>query len=96
MSEINLTGKTWTELVFEGRNKSYGAYELRRENGRTTLKAFFVGILFIGALFAGGFLMSSFGETAAIPATPAPPELHPAEKRIIANRGINFFMLIDL
>ena len=29
MAKIDLTSKEWCDLVFEGRNKSYGAYDLR-------------------------------------------------------------------
>ena len=30
MAKIDLTSREWCELVFEGRNKTYGAYELRK------------------------------------------------------------------
>ena len=33
MAKIDLISKQWCELVFEGRNKSYGAYKLRSEAG---------------------------------------------------------------
>mgnify|MGYP006168943585 FL=1 len=36
--------KKWIDLVFEGRNKEYGAYQLRKENDATTLKALFSAI----------------------------------------------------
>lgn len=55
MSQLNLFGKNWTDLVFEGRNQSYGAYQLRKENEKTTLMAFFAALgLFalIGGLIA--------------------------------------------
>ena len=29
MSKIDLIDSRWTELVFEGKNKAYGAYVLR-------------------------------------------------------------------
>lgn len=43
MSKLNIFDRSWTDLVFEGRNKKYGAYQLRTENPRTTTIAFFVG-----------------------------------------------------
>lgn len=43
MSKLNIFGRSWNDLVFEGRNKKYGAYQLRTENPRTTMIAFFVG-----------------------------------------------------
>jgi len=41
--KIDLLGKKWLDIVFEGRNKSYGAYELRKENSNTNLKALVIG-----------------------------------------------------
>ena len=34
MSDIDLTSGQWRELVFEGRNKEFGAYEIRRTSAR--------------------------------------------------------------
>ena len=39
MSKINLTEKEWCDLVFEGRNKEYGAYRMRANSGRRQLRA---------------------------------------------------------
>ena len=41
--KIDLLGKKWLDIVFEGRNKSYGAYELRKLNSNTNLKALAIG-----------------------------------------------------
>ncbi len=38
-SKSDLYRNEWLELVFANRNKTYGAYELRRHNIQTTLKA---------------------------------------------------------
>ncbi len=53
MANLNIFGKDWTNIVFEGRNKLYGAYVLRRDSGKNTLFALLLGIVFIGGLFAG-------------------------------------------
>jgi periplasmic protein TonB len=47
MSKVSVFDKGWIDLVFEGRNKSYGAYQLRQENPRTTLIALFSGIALV-------------------------------------------------
>ena len=39
-------------MVFEGKNKSYGAYELRKDNTKTTLIALGVGTILFSALMA--------------------------------------------
>ena len=43
-NESVIFDKKWIDLVFEGRNKEYGAYQLRKENDATTLKALFSAI----------------------------------------------------
>jgi len=50
--KLDLLRKSWLDLVFEGRNKLYGAYDLRLKNPRTTLSALAIG----GVVFA--FLVS--------------------------------------
>ncbi|GHT63920.1 cell envelope biogenesis protein TonB [Bacteroidia bacterium] len=37
--DIDLTSPKWTALVFEGKNKKYGAYELRNDSSNRHLKA---------------------------------------------------------
>lgn len=62
MSKLNITKDEWLELVFEGKNKEYGAYQLRKEDGATTTKAFFTALVFVTTLVALPILLSSFGE----------------------------------
>ena len=61
MSNVSIYEKNWIDLVFEDKNKAYGAYQLRKENSQTTLFAFLGGITLILVLFGGWFLFSSFG-----------------------------------
>lgn len=64
MANINLFGKDWTNIVFEGRNKAYGAYKLRQENPKTTLLALLLGIVCIGLAFGGSVAYKSmFGDS---------------------------------
>lgn len=47
-SKIDLFGSEWLDVVFEQKNKSYGAYTLRRQSSSDTVKALFIaGTLFI-------------------------------------------------
>ncbi len=46
-SKLDLFKPEWLDVVFAGRNKAYGAYELRKENSNTTSKAVLIG----GTLF---------------------------------------------
>lgn len=49
MSRLSIYETGWINLVFENRNKEYGAYQLRRDSSKTTVMAFFSGILLIAA-----------------------------------------------
>ncbi len=60
MSNVSIFEKKWIELVFEGKNKEYGAYQLRQENPKTTLKAFFFAIFSISFVSGMAILLSSF------------------------------------
>lgn len=44
MSKVSVFDHAWIDLVFEGRNQSYGAYQLRRQDPKTTMLALFTGI----------------------------------------------------
>lgn len=50
---MNLFKSAWVDTVFEGRNQNYGAYVLRKENGKTMLLALLIGaVLFSLAISA--------------------------------------------
>lgn len=50
--KLDIFSKRWIDLVFEGRNKSYGAYELRKDSSKTSLIALSVGAFVFSALLA--------------------------------------------
>lgn len=49
MSNFNVQKDSWLEVVFEDKNKAYGAYQLRKENDTTTLKALFYAIVLVAS-----------------------------------------------
>lgn len=50
-SKLDILNPDWLEVIFTGRNKSYGAYELRKNNPKTTVRALiYTAILFILAV----------------------------------------------
>ena len=53
MSKIDLISNEWTDLVFEGRNQSYGAYQLRKSTGKRNLWALIIVALAAVLLFLG-------------------------------------------
>lgn len=60
MSKLSLYESKWTDLVFENRNKEYGAYQLRQENAKTTVTALFMGLLLLTAVSSIPVLINQF------------------------------------
>jgi len=58
MSNSSIYESKWTNLVFENKNKEYGAYQLRQENSKTTVTALFVALLLIATLGSISMLIS--------------------------------------
>ncbi len=58
--KLDLLKKQWLEIVFEGRNKSYGAYELRKKNTTTTLRALLIGGVIFSLAIATPRIMEIF------------------------------------
>ena len=66
MSNLNVFNQSWNEIVFEGRNKEYGAYQLRQENPKTTLLALFYGTIVCGLLVSIPLISNLMKEDVAI------------------------------
>ena len=54
MAKIDLYDPKWVDMVFSGKNKEYGAYQLRKGTSGRNIKALL--ILVIAAALVGGFL----------------------------------------
>lgn len=63
MSGIDFSKKEWIDLVFENRNKSYGAYQLRIESGKIMLKALFLGVLLLMSFVSIPVIANHFNKT---------------------------------
>ncbi|PWA07229.1 energy transducer TonB [Flavobacterium psychrotolerans] len=60
MSKLSIYENRWINLVFEGKNKEYGAYQLRQESEKTTLLAFFMGLSLIASLISISVLINFY------------------------------------
>ncbi|WP_309640523.1 energy transducer TonB [Flavobacterium sp.] len=60
MSRLSIYANSWIDLVFEGKNQAYGAFQLRQKSDETTLLAFCLGISFVAMLATIPMLISSF------------------------------------
>ncbi|MES2812610.1 MAG: energy transducer TonB [Bacteroidota bacterium] len=56
--KLDIFTNQWLDLVFEGRNKKYGAYELRKENPKTSLKALFIGAFVFAAAISAPMIIN--------------------------------------
>ena len=61
------TAKKLDEIIFENRNKQYGAYVLRTESDRILTKAFFIGVSFLAAVAITPAVISALKSTPVIP-----------------------------
>jgi protein TonB len=66
MANQSIYSDRWIDLVFENRNKEYGAYQLRHENPKTTLKALGIGFLLISFLVSIPIFMNKFGDKSTV------------------------------
>lgn len=55
---VNLTSKEWRDLVFEGKNKEFGAYDLRKKSQKRHVWAIIgiVALMFVIALCVYGYI----------------------------------------
>ncbi len=82
--KLDLLKKSWTDIVFEGRNKSYGAYELRMASPKTTWKAFVIGglvfLFLVGSPMLANLIPDSVDEDATLDKKIVTIKLPPKEK----------------
>lgn len=50
MSKVDLVSREWCDLVFEGRNKDYGAYRMRARTGSRNFRALIALLLLIAVI----------------------------------------------
>ena len=53
MAKLNLVSLEWTDLVFEGRNQNYGAYQLRKETSKRNIWSIIFVVLLAILLYLG-------------------------------------------
>ena len=53
MAKVDLVSLEWTDLVFEGRNQTYGAYQLRNETSKRNIWSIIFVILMAVLLYLG-------------------------------------------
>lgn len=56
--KLDIIKNQWLDIVFEGRNKIYGAYELRKSNTKTTVRALIIGSVVFSLAVAAPLIIS--------------------------------------
>lgn len=94
MSQSNIYESNWINLVFENRNKEYGAYQLRQENTKTSLLALLVSVSICSVLFVAPKVFNLFENnpsvvesTPVIISCPIVPVNLQLQKKVIPPKG---------
>ncbi|MBP5360582.1 MAG: energy transducer TonB [Bacteroidaceae bacterium] len=58
MAKIDILSKNWNDILFEGRNKGYGAYELRADTGKRNLKAIIALLVLLAFAYVLPYIVS--------------------------------------
>jgi len=58
-SKLDIFNQEWIDVVFTGRNKNYGAYELRKDNGRNTRNALIFGVIVFVVLISANTIINA-------------------------------------
>ena len=60
--DVDLSSKEWTDLVFEGKNKEFGAYQLRRASDRRHNRAMVIVIIGLILVLIGGYFYGMYSD----------------------------------
>ena len=61
--KLDIFKNQWLDIVFDGRNKSYGAYQLRKSNTKTSVKALVIGSILFGLAVSTPLILSLFPDS---------------------------------
>lgn len=65
--DVDLSSKEWRDLIFEGKNKEFGAYELRKNSDRRHNRAMIAVVIVIAAILAVVFVIDKLPKPEAKP-----------------------------
>lgn len=75
MEPNNIQNADILDIIFEGRNKDYGAYELRKTYNRRVRKSLFAMGSLVGLLFIGGWVAGRNHAMIRVPVIPVDPTI---------------------
>lgn len=83
MSQFSIFESGWVELVFEHKNKNYGAYQLRKETTKTTITAFFLSVLLIVSIICVFVVINKLNPNMTLPKPTLETVIKPIDLDII-------------
>ncbi len=60
--DVDLSSKEWTDLIFEGKNKEFGAYTLRSQSDRRHNRAMILVIIGLVLVLIGGYFWGMYND----------------------------------
>ncbi len=60
--DVDLSSKEWTDLIFEGKNKEFGAYQMRKKSDRRHNLALIWTLVGLSLVLLGGWAWSAYSD----------------------------------
>lgn len=60
--DVDLSSKEWTDVIFEGKNKEFGAYSLRSQSDRRHNRAVLFTLIGLVLVLVGGYLWGMYSD----------------------------------
>ncbi len=60
--DVDLSSREWTDIIFEGKNKEFGAYQLRTQSDRRHNRAMLIVIIGVIVVLIGGFFWGMYSD----------------------------------
>ena len=60
--DVDLSSKEWTDVIFEGKNKEFGAYELRRQSDKRHNRAVLFVLIGLILVLIGGYFWGMYSD----------------------------------
>jgi len=60
--DVDLSSKEWTDIIFEGKNKEFGAYELRKQSDRRHNRAVLFTVIGVVIVLVGSYFLGMYND----------------------------------
>ena len=60
--DVDLSSKEWTDIIFEGKNKDFGAYELRKHSDGRHNRAMLFTIIGLVIVLVGSYFLGMYND----------------------------------